>query len=181
MLANAENSEIYIPVDSLIEYVTSGSAAGDMVVIDIDETTHKVTATITDSTITKAKLTTELQTEINKIHTHANKDELDKIETGDKEKWDTAAGKAHEHANKAELDKIEVGDKAKWDAAELNTAMDNRMTAAEGKLTTLQGDEKTDGSVKKALADAKGYADGLNSDMDTRVKAVEEAVTVGTF
>lgn len=55
------------------------------------------------------------------------------------------------------------------------------MTAAEGKLTTLQGDEKTDGSVKKALADAKGYADGLNSDMDTRVKAVEEAVTVGTF
>ena len=190
VLANAENSEIYIPVDSLIEYVTSGSAAGDMVVIDIDETTHKVTATITDGTITKAKLTTELQTEINKIHTHANKDELDKIETGDKEKWDTAAGKAHEHANKAELDKIEVGDKAKWDAAEqnakdyadeLNTAMGKRMTAAEGKLTTLQGDEKTEGSVKKALADAKGYADGLNSNMDTRVKAVEEAVTVGTF
>ena len=190
VLANAENSEIYIPVDSLIEYVTSGSTAGDMVVIDIDETTHKVTATITDGTITKAKLTTELQTEINKIHTHANKDELDKIETGDKEKWDTAAGKAHEHANKAELDKIEVGDKAKWDAAEqnakgyadeLNTAMGERMTAADGKLTTLQGDEKTEGSVKKALADAKGYADGLNSNMDTRVKAVEEAVTVGTF
>lgn len=161
-----------------------------MVVIDIDETTHKVTATITDGTITKAKLTTELQTEINKIHTHANKDELDKIETGDKEKWNAAAGKAHEHANKAELDKIAVGDKAKWDAAEqnakdyadeLNTAMGGRMTAAEGKLTTLQGDEKTEGSVKKALADAKGYADGLNSDMDTRVKAVEEAVTVGTF
>lgn len=66
-------------------------------------------------------------------------------------------------------------------ADELNTAMDGRMTAADGKLTTLQGDEKTEGSVKKALADAKGYADGLNSDMDTRVKAVEEAVTVGTF
>ena len=190
VLANAENSEIYIPVDSLIEYVTSGSADSDMVVIDIDETTHKVTATITDGTITKAKLTTELQTEINKIHTHANKDELDKIETGDKEKWDTAAGKTHEHANKAELDKIAVGDKAKWDAAEknakdyadeLNTAMGGRMTAAEGKLTALQGDEKTEGSVKKALADAKGYADGLNSNMDTRVKAVEEAVTVGTF
>ena len=59
--------------------------------------------------------------------------------------------------------------------------MGKRMTAAEGKLTTLQGDEKTEGSVKKALADAKGYADGLNSNMDTRVKAVEEAVTVGTF
>lgn len=44
VLANAENSEIYIPVDSLIEYVTSGSADSDMVVIDIDETTHKVQA-----------------------------------------------------------------------------------------------------------------------------------------
>lgn len=190
VLANAESSEIYIPVDSLIEYVTSGSSAGDMVVISIDEITHKVTATITDGTITKDKLTTELQTEINKAHTHANKVELDKIAEGDKAKWDAAEAKAHDHANKAELDKIAVGDKAKWDAAEqnakdyadgLNTAMDGRVTAAENKLATLNGDEKTEGSVKKALADAKSYSDGLNTDMDTRVKAVEEAITVGTF
>ena len=54
-LANADNSDLYIPVDSLIEYVTSGSQSGDMVVIDIDNN-HQVTATITDGTITAAKL-----------------------------------------------------------------------------------------------------------------------------
>lgn len=64
VLANATSDTLYIDVGGLIEYVTSGSAAGDMVVISIDETTHKVTATITDGTITKAKLTAELQQEI---------------------------------------------------------------------------------------------------------------------
>ena len=44
VLANATNDTLYIDVGGLIEYVTSGSAAGDMVVIAIDEQTHKVTA-----------------------------------------------------------------------------------------------------------------------------------------
>lgn len=55
VLANATDDKIYIPVDGLIEYVTSGSAAGDMVVISISDD-HKVTATITDGTVTRAKL-----------------------------------------------------------------------------------------------------------------------------
>lgn len=64
VLANATNDTLYIDVSGLIEYVTSGSAAGDMVVIAIDETTHKVTASITDGTITKAKLAAALVTEL---------------------------------------------------------------------------------------------------------------------
>lgn len=64
VLANATNDTLYINVGGLIEYVTSGSAEGDMVVITIDETTHKVTATITDGTVTKAKLAAALVTEI---------------------------------------------------------------------------------------------------------------------
>lgn len=55
---------LFINVGSLIEYVTSGSAEGDMVFITIDNTTHKVTATITDGTITKTKLHADLQAEI---------------------------------------------------------------------------------------------------------------------
>lgn len=138
VLANAENSELYIPVDTLIEYVTSGSQTGDMIVINVSDD-HKVTATITDGTITAAKLTTEVQTALNKAHTHANAEELDKIAIGDKAKWDAAEQNAkgyadglntamntrvealeaidHDHANKAELDLIATGDKAKWDAA----------------------------------------------------------------
>lgn len=59
-LANATEDKIYIPVDSLIEYVTSGSAADDMVVVNVSGD-HKVTATITDGKVTKAKLDASVQ------------------------------------------------------------------------------------------------------------------------
>ena len=45
------------------------------------------------------------------------------------------------------------------------SALDNRLTAAEGKLDTLTGDDKTDGSVAKALADAKAYTDEVKADL----------------
>ena len=62
-LANATEDKIYIPVDSLIEYVTSGSAADDMVVVNVSGD-HKVTATITDGKVTKAKLDVNVQTSL---------------------------------------------------------------------------------------------------------------------
>ena len=113
VLANATEDKIYIPVDSLIEYVTSGSKTGDMIVVDVSDD-HKVTATIADGTVTLAKLETSVQTKINQAHTHTNKTILDAIDQ----------------------DKVDA-----WDAAEQN---------------------------------AKDYADGLNTAMDTRVKAVED-------
>lgn len=64
-LANATEDKIYINVADLIEYVTSGSKPGDMVVIDVSAD-HKVTATITDGTVTKAKLAVEVQTSLGK-------------------------------------------------------------------------------------------------------------------
>lgn len=54
-LANATNDKIYVPVDGLIEYVTSGSQTGDMVVVNVSSN-HQVTATISDDSITAAKL-----------------------------------------------------------------------------------------------------------------------------
>lgn len=54
-LANATNDKIYIPVDQLIEYVTSGSAEKDPIVVAVSAD-HKVTATITDGAITEIKL-----------------------------------------------------------------------------------------------------------------------------
>lgn len=64
-LANATNDKVYIDVGKLIEYVTSGSAVGDMVYIDVSAD-HKVTATITDGSITKVKLATAVQTSLDK-------------------------------------------------------------------------------------------------------------------
>lgn len=64
-LANATSDKVYINVSDLIEYVTSGSQVGDMVVINIDAE-HKVTATITDGTITLAKLASSVQSSLSK-------------------------------------------------------------------------------------------------------------------
>lgn len=63
-LANATNDKLYIPANSLVEYVTSGSAIGDMIVVSIDAN-HQVTASITDGTVSKNKLTSEVQTSLN--------------------------------------------------------------------------------------------------------------------
>lgn len=59
VLNNKAKTEIKIPVGSLIEYVTSGSNVGDMVVVNVSDD-HKVTATITNGTISYEKLTKEL-------------------------------------------------------------------------------------------------------------------------
>ena len=90
VLNDEDSTEIKIPVGSLIEYVTSGSATGDMVVINVSDD-HKVTATITDGTVTLAKLTTEVQTAIGKAHTHENATVLESISADKVAEWDAKA------------------------------------------------------------------------------------------
>ena len=72
VLANATNDKIYIPVNQLIEYVTSGSAESDPIVVAVSAD-HKVTATITDGSITKAKLATAVQTSLGKADSAVQK------------------------------------------------------------------------------------------------------------
>ena len=47
------------------------------------------------------------------------------------------------------------------------------ITTLSGAVATLNGEETVAGSVKKALADAKEYADGLDTAMSTRVEILE--------
>lgn len=72
VLANAAKDKIYIPVDQLIEYVTSGSAESDPIVVAVSAD-HKVTATITDGSITKTKLATDVQTSLGKADSAVQK------------------------------------------------------------------------------------------------------------
>lgn len=65
---------------------------------------------------------------------------------------------------------LKIGDYAK--AADL-TALAARVTAAEGKLNTLTGADTVEGSVAKALKDAKAYTDEKDTTMDGRMDAVE--------
>ena len=59
---------------------------------------------------------------------------------------------------------------------EMNNAISDNtknITTLSGAVATLNGEETVDGSVKKALKDAKNYADGLNTAMDARVDVLE--------
>lgn len=147
---------LYINVSSLIEYVTSGSAAGDMVVIAVSDD-HKVTATITDGSITLAKLATEIQTAIGKAHSHENAAVLAGITEQKIVDWDDAVAKEHEHANKDVLDGIDEAKVAGWDAAEqnakdhandLNEAMGTRVKALEDVGATKVEASETNGNIK---------------------------------
>lgn len=64
---------LFINVGDLIEYVTSGSAEGDMVYVTVDEVTHKVAATITDGTITKVKLDATVQATLDEVTNKVDK------------------------------------------------------------------------------------------------------------
>ena len=147
---------LYINVGSLIEYVTSGSQTGDMVVITVSDD-HKVTATITDGSITLAKLATEIQTAIGKAHSHENAAVLAGITEQKIVDWDDAVAKEHEHANKDVLDGIDEAKVAGWDAAEqnakdhaddLNEAMGTRVKALEDVGATKVEASETNGNIK---------------------------------
>lgn len=84
------------------------------------------------------------------LGTMATKNEISEADLSAElaEKVNASAEGNHSHANKEELDKIVAGDKAKWDAAEqnakdyadgLNEAMDGRMQAVEGNVAAWNG------------------------------------------
>lgn len=120
---------LYINVSNLIEYVTSGSQTGDMVVIAVNDD-HKVTATITDGSITLAKLATDVQTAIGKAHSHENAGVLNGINADKVAAWDASEQNAKDHAN------------------DLNTAMDTRVKALEDVGATKVEASETNGNIK---------------------------------
>lgn len=145
VLANSDNSELFINVGDLIEYVTGDTAADGMITVSVDAN-HVATATINNGTVTLAKLESSVQTAIGKAHTHENKalldtytqteanladavakkhshanaTVLDGISSKKVTAWDDAAAKAHTHGNKTVLDGITAEKIAAWDAAQAN-------------------------------------------------------------
>lgn len=164
---------LYIDVGSLIEYVTSGSGAGDMVVIAVSDD-HKVTATITDGAITLTKLATDVQTAIGKAHTHTNADVLNGITATNIQDWNDAVAKEHEHANKDLLDTYTQTE------ANLADAVAKKHTHAN--QTVLDG--VTDQKVvawDAAEANAKAYADGLAVNYDAAGAAAGALTEAKTY
>ena len=74
-LANATSDKVYINVGTLIEYVTSGSQKGDQIQIAVSGD-HKVTATLSDGSVTKAQLKDDVQATLGKADTALQKADI---------------------------------------------------------------------------------------------------------
>lgn len=176
VLANATSDKLYIKVDDLIEYVTSGSAEGDMVFINIDPKTHKVTASITDGSVTEAKLAKAV---------------TDKLALAASAVQEVKAGTAN---GTIAVDGADVAVTGLKSAAYTDSTAYDAAGTADGVKTALEGtdgDEATAVTIKgaKKYADAqaaaaksgaestaKGYVDALNLDDAAVAKKLVSAV-----
>ena len=155
VLNDAAETKLYINVGNLIEYVTSGSAEGDMVFVNIDPQTHKVTATITDGTVTEAKLHADVKAKLAKA-VSAVQSVTESTENG-KILVDGADVAVHG-----------LQDAAYATVASLNETAQSKVDTAKGELLGEETDDNTketirgarklaESSAASALADAKTY------------------------
>lgn len=165
-LANATEDKIYINVADLIEYVTSGSKTGDMVVIDVSAD-HKVTATITDGTVTKAKLAVDVQTSLGKADSAVQADDIAEGATDG-----TIAVKGADVAVHGLKDAAYVTVKS------LNDHADNAATTAAAAVKGTEADANTAITVYGARALAKKGVDdaaAAKAEADKKVASVAAA------
>lgn len=177
VLANTTNDKLYIRVNDLIEYVTSGSAADDMVFINIDPKTHKVTAKITDGSITEAKLAKAVTDKL-ALASSA----IQKVESG------TANGTIAVDGTDIAVTGLRSAaytDSTAYDtagtAAGIKTALEGA-DADKADALTIKGakkyaEEKATAAQSAAETTAKGYVDGLNLADKAVTKQLVSAVT----
>ena len=199
-LAAADTANLKAAKDYADEQITALNIGDYAKNADLDTHTADTNIHIT------AEERTKWNTAEGKAHTHTNKALLDTY-TQTEEDLADAVSKKHSHANAAELAKIADGDKAKWDAAQANAeataaaALSTAKTELEGKITaeatTARAAEKAnadaiavlngtgEGSVSKALTDAKAYTDALRDGQVTTNKndiaSLTQQLTWGEF
>lgn len=155
VLNDAEETKLYINVGNLIEYVTSGSAAGDMVFVNIDPQTHKVTATITDGTVTEAKLHADVKGKLSKAVSA-----IQEVESGSANGTIAVDG--------TDVAVTGLADAAYTTVASLNEAAQSKVNTAKSELLGDASDDSTketirgarklaESSAASALDDAKTY------------------------
>lgn len=179
VLNDTAETKLYINVGNLIEYVTSGSAEGDMVFVNIDPQTHKVTATITDGTVTEAKLHADVKAKLAKA-----------VSAVQEVKAGTANGTiAVDGANVAVTG---LADAAYATVASLNETAQGKVDTAKAELLGAEADDNTKETIRgarklatdsaaSALADAKTYVGEeigkLNTDDTAVAKQFVSAVS----
>lgn len=155
VLNDTAETKLYINVGNLIEYVTSGSAEGDMVFINIDPQTHKVTATITDGTVTEAKLHADVKAKLAKA-----------VSAVQSVTESTKNGNISVDGTDVAVHGLQ--DAAYATVASLNATAQSKVDTAKGELLGAETDDNTketirgarklaESSAASALADAKTY------------------------
>ena len=179
VLNDTAETKLYINVGNLIEYVTSGSAEGDMVFINIDPQTHKVTATITDGTVTEAKLHADVKAKLDKA-----------VSAVQEVKAGTANGTIA--VDGADVAVTGLADAAYATVASLNETAQGKVDTAKAELLGAEADDNTKETIRgarklatdsaaSALADAKTYVGEeigkLNADDTAVAKQFVSAVS----
>lgn len=179
VLNDTAETKLYINVGNLIEYVTSGSVEGDMVFINIDPQTHKVTATITDGTVTEVKLHTDVKAKLDKAVSA-----VQEVKSG------TANGTIA--VDGADVAVTGLADAAYVTVTSLNETAQSKVDAAKTELLGAEADDNTketirgarklaESSAASALADAKTYVGDeigkLNADDTAVAKQFVSAVS----
>ncbi len=163
VLANATSDKLYIKVDDLIEYVTSGSVEGDMVFINIDPKTHKVTASLTDGTVTEAKLHADVTAKLAKA-VSAVQSVVEGTENGTI-KVDGEAVSVHG-----------LQDAAYATVASLNETAQSKADAAKSAVIGGEGDNDAALTIYGAKAYAKAIVDSTKADLTNDLKVKIESL-----
>ena len=163
VLNDTDETKLYINVGNLIEYVTSGSAEGDMVFVNIDPQTHKVTASLTDGTVTEVKLHSDVKAKLAKAVSA-----VQQVEAG------TANGTI-------KVDNTEVAIPGLKSAAYTESSAYDAAGTAAGVKTALEG-TTTSASSTATIAGAKKYAEekasAAQTAAETTAKGYVDALTL---
>ena len=154
-LANATNDKIYVPVDQLIEYVTSGSDTDDAIGIIVSND-HKVTAEIRDGSIFETKLESKTQQALADVRQLENV--YVKKETGKRLMIDAEGAKLEGIEEKAQVNKIESVKANGTALAISNKEVDIPLVTADlaGLVITATGENQV------AFANGVGTVNSLN-------------------
>ena len=127
---SGNESHIYINVNELFDAYTSGSEASDTVVVTVDNNTNKISADITDGTVTRAKINAAFEKNITDVEaTHATAEE------GSGAKYKTVAEEVADGINLLDSTKEQVANPAEADG----TGLTLRVVEENGKITEISG------------------------------------------
>ena len=127
---SGNKSHIYINVNELFDAYTSGSEASDTVVVTVDNNTNKISADITDGTVTRAKINAAFEKNITDVEaTHAAAEE------GSRAKYKTVAEEVADGINLLDSTKEQVANPAEADG----TGLTLRVVEENGKITEISG------------------------------------------